>query len=343
MQRFGGDEMSLSLELPVVGLAPAVEFVPFCFGHRFHVLLIEKNHAEKFHGLLSLGPWVGDGVEKGSGKFPSLSLPAMEPFVVAADADTGVEELAEARLGEQLSARAVADDAAAAHEDDAIDLGQDVAEVMRDEDEAGAFGGEAAQGFAEFALRGEVERVGWLVEEELARAMHERAGDEDAALFSGGHFADELLGEMRGFDAGEGFNGAGAHFVRDVQIGPERGGGEEAGDDGIEAGGDGGALAGQIGAHDAEVAAELGEVPAVAAEDADAHAGLNDGIDLAGDGEDERGFAAAVGAEDGDVFAGADGEIDVVKDDALAAGDVDIAQFEKPIEIDGGVFRGMAL
>ena len=56
------------------------------------------------------------------------------------------------------------------------------------------------------------------------------------------------------------------------------------------------------------------------------HAGLNDGIELAGHGEDERGFAAAVGAEDGDVLAGADGEVDVVQDDAVAARDVDVAQ-----------------
>ncbi len=36
----------------------------------------------------------------------------MQPFVVVADADGGVEELAEAGLGEEFVARAVADDAA---------------------------------------------------------------------------------------------------------------------------------------------------------------------------------------------------------------------------------------
>lgn len=73
------------------------------------------------------------------------------------------------------------------------------------------------------------------------------------------------------------------------------------------------------------MATELSEVPALAAEDADMHAGLDDGIELAGDGEDEGGLAASVGAEDGDVFAGADGEVDVVEDDAVSAGDVDAA------------------
>lgn len=165
--------------------------------------------------------------------------------------------------------------------------------------------------------------------------MHESASDEDAALFSCGHFADELLSEVRGLNAGEGFDGARAHFIGDVKVRPERGCGEESGNDGVEAGGDGGALAGKIGADDAEMTAQLGQVPAVTAEDADAHAGLDDGVDLAGDGENERGFAAAVWSEDGDVFSGADGEVDVVEDDPVAAGDVDILQFEKTIQIDG--------
>ena len=258
----------------------------------------------------------------------------MQPLGVAADADVRVEELAEAGFGEELRARTVADDAAVAHENDAVNLGEDVAEMMRDHDQARAFAGKAAEGFAEFALRGEVERVGRLVEEELARAMYEGAGDKDAALFAGGHGADELLGEMRGLDPLESFAGANAHFTGDVQIGPEGGCGKEARDDGVEAGGDGGALAGEFRAHgpgadDPEMTAEFREIPALAAEDANAHAGLNDGIELAGDGEDKRGLAAPIGAEDGDMLAGADGEVDVVEDDAFAPRDVDVAKVEE--------------
>ena len=72
----------------------------------------------------------------------------MQPLLVAADADGGVEELSEARFGEELGAGCVGDDAAVAHEDDAIDFGEYVAEVVGDEDEAGAFRRQAAQGFA---------------------------------------------------------------------------------------------------------------------------------------------------------------------------------------------------
>ena len=71
------------------------------------------------------------------------------------------------------------------------------------------------------------------------------------------------------------------------------------------------------------------KVPPVAAEDANTHAGLDDRVNLAGHGEDERGFAAAVGPENGHVLAGADGEVDVVEHDAIAAGHVDLAKLEE--------------
>ena len=234
------------------------------------------------------------------------------------------------------------------HEDDAVDLGRDVAEVVCDEDETDSVVHEAAHGFAEVALGGEVECVGGLVEQKLAGAVDEGAGDENAALFSGGHFADGMIGKVRGVDAFEGFGGAQAHFIRDDEIGPERAGRKEAGEDGVESGGAGGVAAGRVWdaaveglqagevvGDDSEMFAELGEIPAGATEDGDFRAGLagfavvsgggDDGVKLAGHGADEGGLAASIGAEDGDVFAGADGEIDVVEDDAVAECDVDVA------------------
>jgi hypothetical protein len=118
----------------------------------------------------------------------------MEPLVIAADADGSAEKFGEAGLGEELGARPVGDDTAISHEDDAIDLRQDIAEVMGDEEEAGAFGDEAAEGVAEIALGSEVEGVGGLVQQQLLRPMHKGASDQDAALFAGGHFADQLIG-----------------------------------------------------------------------------------------------------------------------------------------------------
>ena len=109
----------------------------------------------------------------------------MQPLRIAADAHWRAEELAEARLRQELIARAVGDDAAIAHEDDAVNFGEYIAEVMRDHDQSGAFASQPAQSFAQFALCSEVKRVGRLVEKELLRAVHESAGNHDAAFFSG--------------------------------------------------------------------------------------------------------------------------------------------------------------
>jgi hypothetical protein len=256
-----------------------------------------------------------------------------------ADAHWRAEEFAEARLGQQFVARAVGDDAAIAHEDDAGDFWKYIAEVMRDHDQSRAFTSQPTQSFAQLALCGQVERVGGLVEKELLRAMHEGAGNEDTAFFSGGHCSDELLSELRRLNSFEGFTRSRTHFLGDVEIGPQCGCGKETGDYRIEAGRGGGSLAGQFGAHwsgadYAEMAAQLGQIPTLAAEDADEHSGLNDGIELAGHGENERGFAAAVRPENGDVLAGANVEIDVVQNNAIAARDVDRAHFEKGLRID---------
>jgi len=75
-------------------------------------------------------------------------------------------------------------DAAVAHEDDALDFGKNVAEVMRHHHQARALARQSAQGLAQFALRGQVECIRRLVEQQLPGTMHKRAGDENAPLFA---------------------------------------------------------------------------------------------------------------------------------------------------------------
>ena len=83
----------------------------------------------------------------------------MQPFLVAADAYRRIEQLAQAGFREQFLTRAVANDAAVAHEDDSLDFGKNVSEVMRDEHKARPFLREPAQRLSQFPLRGQVERV----------------------------------------------------------------------------------------------------------------------------------------------------------------------------------------
>ncbi len=265
----------------------------------------------------------------------------MEPLAVAANAHLGLKKVAEGGFREQRFTRPVGEDAPSAHEQDAAHLGQNVSEQMGDHDESGSLGSERAECVAQVALRGHVQRVRGFVEQELAGPVDKRAGDEDAALFAGGHLADQARRQMGRLDAFEGFAGALAHQVCDVEIGPEGGGGKESREDGIEAGrarsgaagGVGGAgvslVAGNVIGDDAEVAAKLGYVPASATKDAQLHARLNQRINLAVEGADEGGFAAAIGAENGDVFARFNVEVNVAEDDGVAQGNVDIAHSEE--------------
>ena len=263
----------------------------------------------------------------------------MQPVGIPANAYRRVEKLAQARFGEQLFSRPVGDDAAIAHEDDASNFREYIAEVVSDHDQARAFAREAAEGFAKFPLRSQIERVGRLVEKELLRTVDERAGNEDAAFFSGRHCADELLGEVRGFNSLESFARPIAHIGSDVEIRPQGGGGKEAGDYRVEPASDCRSFAGQLCTHgssgnNAEVAAQLGQIPAFAAKDADEHSRLNDGIELASHGKNKRGFAAAVRTKDSDVLAGANAEIDVVQHHAVTASNIDCPHFQEGLRID---------
>ncbi len=152
----------------------------------------------------------------------------------------------------------------------------------------------------------------------------EGPGDQDAALLAGGHLTDELMAEIRGADLVEEIFRAGAHRGGDREVGPEGGGGEEAGEDGVKAGGLEEGSAGKIRGDDSEALAEFGEIPAGAAEDADDGAGKGERVEFAGDRLEQGGLAAAVGTEDGEVLSRVEDEIDVAENGSAATGDVNV-------------------
>ena len=57
--------------------------------------------------------------------------------------------------------------------------------------------------------------------------------------------------------------------------------------------------------------------------------GLDHGINLAGDGQDQRGFAAPIRSQNRHVLAGANVQVHVVQHDAVAARHVDIFELEE--------------
>ena len=234
------------------------------------------------------------------------------------------EERAKFGRGQQVALRTVGKDAAVFHHDDAVDFGQDVCQMVGDHKYAHALPGHMPEGLAQLALGGEVEGVRRLVEQKHLRLVDKGPGDHDAPLLPGRHFTHQLRFEVGGLHEVEGLACSGAHFRRDVKVGPQGRRGEESGNHGIDAARDGRALAREFRGDDAEVGAQLRNIPALPAKEPELRCGRDDGVALAGDGADERGFAAAVGAEDGDVLAVGDAEGDSVQDDVVAAGDRDI-------------------
>jgi len=230
---------------------------------------------------------------------------------------------------EQFLFGTVGEDAAVLHHDDAVDFGKDVSQMVCDHQNADSLLRDLAESFTQLALSGEVKGIRGLVEEKHFRLMDQGAGDHDAPLLAGRHFANELRFEVRGLHELEGLVGAVAHVGRNVEVGPERRRGEETSDHGIETACDRCPFAGQFRGDNAQMSAELRNIPALAAEQAQLRGGRDDGIALAGDGFDERGFSAAVGAKDSDVFAVGDAEGDCVQDDVVAAGDRDVAHDEE--------------
>jgi hypothetical protein len=109
----------------------------------------------------------------------------MQPLLVVANAHWCVEEVAEASGGEQFGARAIPYDPASTHKDDAVYLGENVAQVMRDQHQARAFSSEATQRIAKLSLGSEVESIRGFIEQQLARPVDESAGNENAALLAG--------------------------------------------------------------------------------------------------------------------------------------------------------------
>ena len=131
--------------------------------------------------------------------------------------------------------------------------------------------------------------------------------------------------------------------VGDVQIGPQRGGGKESRDHRVQARGHGGPLARQLAhqpsRHHAKVLAQLGQIPALAAKDAHPHPRLGDGIELAGHGQDQRGFAAAVRPQNRHMLPGANGQVHIVQHHAVAARHVHLAQFKKLARLESPMLR----
>lgn len=92
---------------------------------------------------------------------------------------------------------------------------------------------------------------------------------------------------------------------------------------------------------DAQVGAQVEDVPPGLPEDQEGGLAVrpHQGVVLAGDEADERGFARAVGAQDGQVLAGADLEVQVLQDGLVPPDQGGPAEREQRRVLGHGVFQ----
>ncbi len=86
-------------------------------------------------------------------------LPGMKKAVTLRNLDRHAEEGTQPFAGQQYVAAAIGHNAAFCHKDHAFDLRQNVGEMMRDQQDAGACLGHSAQNRPQFALRREIQCI----------------------------------------------------------------------------------------------------------------------------------------------------------------------------------------
>lgn len=116
---------------------------------------------------------------------PPERLPGVPGAVVLKKGHLHPEKLAKFPRGEQLPLRPIGEDPSLFHHDDAVDFRQDVRQMVRDHQDARSLLCDTPECLAEFALRGQIKSVRWLVEQQHFRLMDQCPGDHDATLLAG--------------------------------------------------------------------------------------------------------------------------------------------------------------
>ena len=185
-----------------------------------------------------------------------------------------------------------------------------------------------AENEAQLVLGEKVQRRGRLVQDQGVRIVDQGPREQNAASFPGGHLVRKTIRQMRDFEHRQRFFGFLVHRGRDLLMRPDADAREETGQGDIAAGDVAGAAGHQVARHDAEQLAQLEDVPPVAAHDAHGRAFAHQRIAFAGDGLDQRGFAAAVRSQDRDVLAESDPQRNFFQRERLAAHDGDVFEFD---------------
>src|SRR5690348_6120243 len=162
-------------------------------------------------------------------------------------------------------------------------------------------------------LRGDVQRVAGLVEQQRSRVMHQRPRDQGSLGFARRHLGDRTSREMRDSQTGE--RGHGSRQMRWIRmmVRKDAPAAKKTGKHNVATSGVRRGRSEQVRRDDSKQRTQLKDVPALASQNRNRGAFPDQGITLPRDRFDQSGFAAAVGSEDADVFAGSDAKSDSIE------------------------------
>ena len=258
----------------------------------------------------------------------AIASPKIVIAVALGQIQRQAEQLRELRGDQDLALGPVGDDAPVIDQHHAVDLRNQIGEMVRHHHQSDAGLRQLPEDEAQLVLGEEIQRRRRLIQNQCMGLVDQRAREQNAASFAGRHLVRETVRQMRDFEHRQRLFGFLMHLRSDFLMRPDADAREETGQRDIAAGDVASATGHQVARNDAEQLAQLENVPAVAAHDAHRRAFAHQRITFAGDGLDQRGFAAAVRPEDGDVLAESDPQRNVFQGNRLAAHDGDVLEFD---------------
>src|SRR5262249_3989539 len=175
----------------------------------------QRRRSRRLPRNLELGIWNVE-IWRDGGTLILPVNPHVEVAVALFDGERRAKDIAEPIGCERLGFRAVAGDAAAPQEDDAIDLRNDLVDVVRDEENRRALLRDRANAFHDLMAGDEIEAARRLVEDEDLRLVDERARDQHSPRFARRQRVERSTGEMARPDAIERLGGARTHRTGDL-------------------------------------------------------------------------------------------------------------------------------
>jgi len=144
------------------------------------------------------------------------------------DVQRNTEEGGEACGGEKLGLGAVRYDASLAKQHDAVNFGNNLFQMVGDQQQAHSAGRQRPHVLAHFALRGKIEASGGLVQQQSRGVMNESAGDEETPGLAGRQLIEPAAGKMAHIEACHGSLSGLFHLRKHEVVRPDTNGAKEA-------------------------------------------------------------------------------------------------------------------